>query len=279
MVQRFTTSRLVARRARGRSSPAGATGLARGIHRAWLVAAMVGAIGGLDALGGLAALPLGGAFAGRRAAADRDAVDAARIDWAAGRITAGGTSVADRHAPSPAVARGTSRRGAEDAARRRIAAELPGLPLAGGGTLADRLADPAVKARVDAAVAAAHGVAAEPETDGSWHVTLAVPLEAVRSALDPPRVLAPSGDTGPAVVIVDAPVARPALGWRIAGHPAAMIWVTSVPAWAASAPRIAARPDDAAGAFEVAANPGTPASLYVVVTRGAHRGSGKPGTR
>ncbi|HEX7835939.1 MAG TPA: hypothetical protein VF469_00680, partial [Kofleriaceae bacterium] len=36
------------------------------------------------------------------AAADRDAADAARIDWAAGRVVAGGIGIADRHAPSPA---------------------------------------------------------------------------------------------------------------------------------------------------------------------------------
>src|SRR3954470_8727128 len=85
----------------------------------------------------------------RGAAADRDDVDAARVDWAAGWVTAGGTGIADRHAPSPAVALGTSRRGAEDAARRRIAGALGALPLAAGGTLADRLGDAAIRTRVD----------------------------------------------------------------------------------------------------------------------------------
>src|ERR1043165_7863637 len=65
-------------------------------------------------LAGLAtALPI-------RAGADREASDAARVDWAAGLVIAGGTGIADRHAPSPAVALGTSRRGAEDDARQRI---------------------------------------------------------------------------------------------------------------------------------------------------------------
>jgi hypothetical protein len=44
------------------------------------------------------------------------------IDWAAGQLVALGLGLADRHAPSPAVARGTARRGAEDAARAQLAA-------------------------------------------------------------------------------------------------------------------------------------------------------------
>src|SRR5262245_48459424 len=117
------------------------------------------------------------------AAGAERAADAARVDWSAGRVIAGGIGIADRHAPSPAVALGTSRRSAEDTARQRIAAALGPVPLAGGGTLADRLGDAAIKARIEAAVEAAITVVAEPETDGSWHVTLAVPLEAIRVAL------------------------------------------------------------------------------------------------
>jgi len=202
----------------------------------------------------------------RVAAADREEVDAARIDWAAGRVTAGGTGIADRHAPSPAVALGTSRRGAEDAARRRIAAKLPSLPLAVGGTLAARLADPAVKARIDAAVDAAITVAAEPETDGSWHVTLAVPLEAIRGALDEPRAVPPTGDRGPPVVIVEGVVARPAIGWTVGGVAAATLWVKDVPGWAKDAPRIKARAARA-GAIDVAGATGTPATLYLLVAK------------
>src|SRR5262245_7373588 len=74
------------------------------------------------------------------ASADRDTAEAARINWAAGWVIAGGTGIADRHAPSPAVALGTSRRGADEAAKRRISAKLGSLPLAAGGTLADKLA-------------------------------------------------------------------------------------------------------------------------------------------
>jgi hypothetical protein len=204
-------------------------------------------------------------FAGD-AAADRDAGDAARVDWAAGWVIAGGTGIADRHAPSPAVALGTSRRGAEDAARRRIAGKLGSLPLASGGALADRLADAAIKARVDAVVAAAIPVAAEPETDGSWHVSLAVPLEAIRIALGAPRALAATGDRGPPVIIVEGVAARPAIGWTVAGAGAATVWVKEIPAWARDAPRVVAR-SAKAGAID-AATTGTPATLYVVVVKG-----------
>jgi hypothetical protein len=211
-----------------------------------------------------------GIFSAGDAAADRDAADAARVDWAAGWVVAGGTGIADRHAPSPAVALGTSRRGAEDAARRRIAAKLGSLPLASGGTLAHRLGDTAVKARIDAAVDAAIPVAAEPETDGSWHVTLAVPLEAIRLALGAPRALPPGGDRGPEVVVVDGVAARPAIGWTVAGIAAATLWVKDAPAWAKDAPRVTAR-SARAGAIEAAAAPGTAATLYVIVEAGRAR--------
>src|SRR4051794_28468754 len=175
------------------------------------------------------------------AVADRETSDAARVDWAAGWVIAGGTGIADRHAPSPAVALGTSKRGADEAARQRIAAVLPALALAAGGKLADRLADPEIKARVDAALAAAIEVTAEPETDGSWHVIRALPLEAIRLALAAPRALPPGGDTGPPVVIVEGVGAHPAIGWTVGGVAAATLWVKDVPAWAKSAPRIRAR--------------------------------------
>jgi hypothetical protein len=200
------------------------------------------------------------------AAADRDDADAARVDWAAGRVTAGGTGIADRHAPSPAVALGTSRRGAETAARQRIAAKLPSLPLAGGGTLAARLDDAGVKARLDAAVEAAISIAAEPETDGSWHVTLAVPLEAIRQALDQPRPVPPSGDRGPPIVVVQGVAARPAIGWTVGGSAAATVWTKQPPAWAAAAPHVVARAATG-GAIDADRAGGTAATLFVVVAK------------
>lgn len=200
------------------------------------------------------------------AVADRDDADAARVDWAAGQITAGGTGLADRHAPSPAVALGTSRRGAAEAAKQRIAAKLGSLPLAAGGTLATRLADGAIKARIDAAVDAAITIAAEPETDGSWHVTLAVPIDAIRIALDEPRALAAAGDDGPPVVVVDGVAAKPAVGWTIGGAVGATLWVKDLPEWAKGAPRIKAR-SAKAGSITVDSTPGTAATLYLITSK------------
>jgi hypothetical protein len=203
----------------------------------------------------------------RSATADRDDVDAARIDWATGRVTAGGTGIADRHAPSPAVALGTSRRGADAAARRRIATKLGSLPLAGGGTLEEMLTDRAIKARVDAAVEAAITVAAEPETDGSWHVTLAVPIEAIRLALAGARGLPAGGDLGPPIVVVEGVAAKPAIGWTVGGVAAPALWVKDVPAWAKGAPRVRAK---SAKATAITVDPpaGAAATLYVLVLRG-----------
>lgn len=206
-----------------------------------------------------------GILLGGSAAADRETSDAARVDWAAGWVIAGGTGIADRHAPSPAVALGTSKRGADEAARQRIAAALPALPLAAGGKLADRLADPEIKARIDAALAAAIEVTAEPETDGSWHVTRALPLEAIRLALAAPRALPPGGDAGPPVVIVEGVSARPAIGWTVGGVAAATLWVKDVPAWARTAPRIRAR-SARGGAIDAPAT-GSPATLYVIAAK------------
>ncbi|TMQ07126.1 MAG: hypothetical protein E6J90_44320 [Deltaproteobacteria bacterium] len=221
---------------------------------------------------GLAAFAVVAALADAPTAVAERPGEAAQVDWAAGRVIAGGTGIADRHAPSPAVALGTSRRRAEEAARQRIAAALGSLPLAAGGTLADRLGDAAnaagtaLRGRIDAAVAAAITVAAEPETDGSWRVTLAVPLEAIRVALAGPRALPPTGDRGPPVVVVEGVAARPAIGWTVAGVAAATLWVSDVPAWAGSAPRVTAR-SARAGAIDADSGSGSAATLYVIVTR------------
>jgi len=200
------------------------------------------------------------------AAADRDDADAARVDWAAGRVTAGGTGIADRHAPSPAIALGTSRRTAAVAAKQRIAAKLEALPLAAGGTVGSRLAEPGVKARLAAAVDAAITLAAEPETDGSWHVTLAVPLEAVRQALDQPRAVPPDGDGGPPVIVVDGVAAAPAIGWTVGGGAAATVWTKQLPAWAKDAPRVVAR-SARSGAIDVARGAATAATLFVILAK------------
>ncbi|MBV8756212.1 MAG: hypothetical protein JO257_02985 [Deltaproteobacteria bacterium] len=186
------------------------------------------------------------------------AVAHADVDWAKGIVTAPGVGVADRHAPNPAVARGTSRRVAEDAARAKLAGEIAALPLAGGGKVGDKAKDAAVKARLAAAVEHAISIAAEPETDGAWRVTMGVPIEAVRQALAGPRVLADAGDGPPAAVIVDGVGGKPAVG--VVG--AATVWVTDVPAWAKDAPHVAGKRGKG-GAIE--GIDVQPQALYVIV--------------
>jgi hypothetical protein len=189
----------------------------------------------------------------------------ADVDWGTGLVTAPGVGLADRQAPNPAVARGPSRRRAEDAARAALAKQLAALPLAAGGTLGAKLSDPAIKARVDAAVAGAFSVTADPETDGSWNVTMAVPVEALRQALTGPRALTAS-DTGPAVAIVEGVSAPPAIGYTIGGIAAATVWLKEPPAWAKGAPRIKAKTVKGA-AIEADVGKATAATLFVIVTK------------
>ncbi len=187
-------------------------------------------------------------------AAQAENRDAARIDWARGLVIAGGVGVADRHAPSPAVARGTSRRGAEDAAKAALGAALAALPLAAGGTAG---------ARAQGALAAVVELEVEPETDGAWHVVMAVPIEAVRQAVaGSGRAVAAAGDHAAAVVVIDGmpATAKPAVGWTIGGKAAATLWVTALPAWAKDAPHVkatGATAGDIAAALPAGAGPGT----------------------
>ncbi len=165
----------------------------------------------------------------------------ADVDWARGLIIAEGVGIANRQAPSPAAAREPARRMAEDAARKQLAAQLPALPLASGGTVKDRLTSTAVAERIAKVVERAYPIAAAPQTDGSWTVTLALPLEAVRLALHgSPRSQLPEGDLAPPVVIVEGVTAKPALGYAIGHWAAAVIWRKDVPAWAKDAPRVKA---------------------------------------
>jgi len=183
----------------------------------------------------------------------------ADVDWAKGLVIATAAGVADRHAPSPSVARGTSRRGAEDAAKKLLAAEVAKLPLAAGGTVAGQTA---AKDRIARAVDAALTIDAEPETDGSWRVTLAVPIEAVRVAIAGPRALDPKGDAGPPVVVVDGVKAKPSVGWTIGGIAAATVWVDKAPA---GAPHVTAK-SAAKGAIDVDGMTGTASTLFVITT-------------
>jgi hypothetical protein len=193
------------------------------------------------------------------------AKDGAAVDWASGLVSGDGVGVADRHAPTPAVARGTSRRAAEDAARRAIEKLVDGLPVAGGGTVGAAAKDPAVKVRLDRAIGESLTLDATPETDGAWRVTLAVPIEAVRQALAGPRTLGKDGDQGPAVVVVDGVTAKPAVGWTIGGIAGATAWVKAIPAWAKDAPHVKATGANH-GAIEVTGMTATPATLFLIVS-------------
>ncbi|MFT3691710.1 MAG: hypothetical protein QM831_01130 [Kofleriaceae bacterium] len=166
----------------------------------------------------------------------------ADVDWARGLVTANGVGIADRHAPNPAVARGTSRRSAEDAARADLAGQVAKLPVAAGGTVGDAAKDAAVKSRVDRAVANAIAIDADPQTDGAWKVTMAVPIEAVRLAISGGPA---KPDDAPPIAILDGKPPAKALG------AVPMLWVKTVPDYAKAAPH---EPS--------AANPGT---LYIVV--------------
>src|SRR5690606_15774800 len=103
---------------------------------------------------------------------------------------------------------------------KQLAAQLPKLPLAGGGTLQAKLADKAIAARVARAVASAITIESTPHTDGSWEVTLAVPIEAVRQAIAGPRV-ATKPDADAPVIVVEGATAKPVVGIAVGGVAAA----------------------------------------------------------
>ena len=188
----------------------------------------------------------------------------ADVDWATGFVTGDGIGIADRHAPTPATARGPARRAAEDAAKKAITAQLNALPLAAGGTLKSKLADKAIKKRIDEAVARAIATAATLETDGSWKVTMGVPTEALRIALGAARAIDAKGDADPAIVVVEGAKQKPALGVTVGGVSGATIFPREVPAWAADAPRVKAT-GSKAGAITIDKKLGGPATLFVIV--------------
>jgi hypothetical protein len=184
----------------------------------------------------------------------------AGVDWASGLVTADGVGVADRHAPNPAVARGTSRRSAEDAAKQKLADQVAALPVATGGKVGDMVkGDTKVAAQLAAAVDHALTVSAEPETDGAWRVTMAVPIEAVRQALAGARELPAGGDKDPPVTIVDGVGGKPVVG----ALDAATIWVKDVPAWAKDAPHVTGK----RGKSRIEGITPAPATLYVIVSK------------
>ncbi len=120
---------------------------------------------------------------------------------------------------------------------------------------------------------------AEPETDGAWQVTLAVPIEAVRQALTGPRVLGATGDQGPAVIVVEVaePRPAPAVGWTFDGHGGATLWpapaehVRSLPSnvsdidWMRAAPRVTGKVIGPGAIALPAGTNATDATLFVVI--------------
>jgi len=135
----------------------------------------------------------------------------AQVDWTAGRIVAIGVGAPDLRAPGPGVARVTAERLARREARKRLAEVAVKVPLAAGGT------PPA--ARVEAAQALVHEVEIRYSSDGAVEATLALPLEAVRQAVEAKPGEAPTGDeAAPTAVLVDLGRIRlaPALGLTLA---------------------------------------------------------------
>jgi hypothetical protein len=183
----------------------------------------------------------------------------ARVDWARGLVIADGIGLADRHAPNPAVARGTSRRAAEDVAKAVILKEILRLPIAGGSEL---LKQGSARTRLDRAIEEAVALDADPETDGSWHVTLAVPIEAVRQAIAGPRELPDDGDSVPPVVVVEGVSGKPMVG----ALDAATLWVKGVPDWAKDAQRVRGRRGKD-GAITLDKRDVHPGALYVVIAK------------
>jgi hypothetical protein len=157
--------------------------------------------------------------AGAAAAPVTSTVAAVDVDWTRGVAIARAVAPADRRAPSPAVARSGARRAAEDRARAMLAAAARALPWAAGGTVGEAVDDKGAAAALEAAVARAAVTAADYLTDGSVRVTVALPIEAVRQALDGPRAVAAGAAVEGAVtaVVVDARGAKvaPAVGLAV----------------------------------------------------------------
>jgi hypothetical protein len=138
----------------------------------------------------------------------------AGINWSQGIVMAKGVGPADRHTPSPAVARVASRRAAEVQARGKLLKAVKAMKLAGGGTVGDAIdKDKDAKARLEAEIERAVVTESDLITDGSSRVTMVVGIEAVRQALSGVRTV--SGEDQSAVWIVEARSAKPAIGWKV----------------------------------------------------------------
>ena len=191
----------------------------------------------------------------------------AGIDWSAGVVLAKGVGPADRHAPSPAVARVASRRAAEEQARARLGKAVRALKVAGGGTVGDAMEkDPAVAARVAAELERAVVTERDLITDGSSRVTMVVGIEAVRQALSGVRTV--SGDDRSALWVVESKGAKPAVGWKVEvggkRWEGPMIW-TRTRADLVGTPAVTVKASSATGGVLTLSGPTSPPAGALVV--------------
>jgi hypothetical protein len=124
----------------------------------------------------------------------------AEVDWGKGVIEAPAIGTADRRAPSPAVARVGALREAEERASLALLAEARALPWRSGtvGEAVDASPEAAAALAAVARPASLVDRGTEYLPDGSVRIKRALPIEAVRQALDGPRVVAPDWGGKPA---------------------------------------------------------------------------------
>jgi hypothetical protein len=191
------------------------------------------------------------------------------VDWSRGLVTATGIGLADRHAPSPAVGRAASRRRADAAARAELASALGEVAWIAGGKPGE------LAAREGWIEAHAVVVDATLNPDGSWRVTMGLPVEAIRAGLGGVRELSADGDKDETrALVIDAraidvaPVGGAGIGdAKTAG---ATLWVDAPPKQDLVGDKPALRKAKAMkdGVIEVdGAVPDTAGTLIVVVVR------------
>jgi hypothetical protein len=217
----------------------------------------------------LTAVAVAGSASAARADVRDELPSGGAVDWSSGLVTATGIGLADRHAPSPAVGRAASRRRADDAARAKLAVALGEVAWVAGDS-------PGELAKREGWIAA-HAVVVDAtlNPDGSWRVTMGLPVEAIRTGLGGVRSLPAGGDTDETrALVIDArsidaaPVGGVAIGdAKVAG---ATLWVVAPPGKAvvgeAPVERKAKAMKD--GVIDVdGAVPDTAGTLIVVVVR------------
>jgi hypothetical protein len=193
-------------------------------------------------------------------------IKGATVDWSDGTITAQGIGPADRHAPSPAVARDAALARAKKAAAARLIAAAEALPGAHG------LDDKQLAPVADQATVATMDVG----TDGSVTVALRIPIEAVRVAIAGPRAATPAVEAPPTTVIVDATKLKlkPQLGLEIGGWTGPVLFVDAMPdgdselAGGHGGHRRATATKAAAGTLTIDGDPPAAGALAVVVISG-----------